>query len=94
MLMEKVSAGQCSFLCSYDAICARVVENTGLISLIGISDFRQMEGTRISNIRRHKNQFGLGTHETCHGWQRRWLQWHQAQCNLAFLDGIRSLQNM
>jgi hypothetical protein len=29
MLMEKVSAGQCSFLCSYDAIYAWVVENTG-----------------------------------------------------------------
>jgi hypothetical protein len=27
MLMEKVSAGQCSFLCSYDAIYAWVVEN-------------------------------------------------------------------
>ncbi len=24
----------------------------------------------------------------------RWLQWHQAQCNWAFLEGIRSLQNM
>jgi hypothetical protein len=28
MLMEKVSAGQFSFLCSYDAIYAWVVENT------------------------------------------------------------------
>jgi hypothetical protein len=70
MLMEKVSAGQYSFLCSYDAIYACVVENTGLISLIGISDFRQMEGTWISNVRRHKNQFDLGTHETRMGGSR------------------------
>jgi len=61
LLMEKVSAGQFSFLCTYDAIYAWVVENTWLISLIGISDFRQMEGTWISNTRRHKNHFGLMT---------------------------------
>jgi hypothetical protein len=33
----------------------------------------------------------LRTDETCHGWQQRWLQWHQAQCNWNFFHGIRSL---
>jgi hypothetical protein len=49
-----------------------------VIKLIGISGFRQMKGTQISNIRRHKNYFGLGTDEICHDWQHVWLQWHQA----------------
>jgi len=39
-----------------------------------------MEGSQISNMRRHSKHSGCRTEKTHHGWQQRWLQWHQAQC--------------
>jgi hypothetical protein len=63
--------GQCSFLCSYDTIYSRDVENTWLISLIWISGCRQMKGIQISNTRTHGKPFGLRSDETHHGWQQR-----------------------
>jgi hypothetical protein len=73
--------GQCGFLCPYDNILAWDVKNAWLISLIGISGCRQMKGTWISNTRRQGKDSGLRADETHHGWQQRWLHWHQAQCN-------------
>jgi hypothetical protein len=43
------------------------VENTWLISLIWISGYRPMKGTRITNIRRQRKHSGLRTNETRHG---------------------------
>ncbi len=73
--------GQCSFLCSYGTIYAWDVENTLLIGLIWISGCRQIRGTQISSIRRHRKHSGLMTDKTRHGWQQTWLHWHQAECN-------------
>ncbi len=64
------------------------------LSLIGISGCRQMKGSLISYIKQHREDSGLRTNKTHHGWQQTWLQWHQAQCNCTFFHGIRSLQNM
>jgi pentatricopeptide repeat protein len=51
---------------------------TWLTSLLLISGCRQMiKWVQISNIRRHREHFGLRTKETRYVWQQRWLQWQQ-----------------
>jgi pentatricopeptide repeat protein len=50
-----------------------------------------MEGTQISNMRRHSKHSGCRTEKTHHGWQQRWLQWHQAQCNWPFISWNKRL---
>jgi hypothetical protein len=84
--------GQCSFLCSYGTIYAWDVENTWLISLIWISGCRQIRGTQISSIRRHRKHSGLTTDKTRHRWQQTWLHWHQAECNWTIFHGIRTVR--
>jgi hypothetical protein len=73
MLMEKACVCG-NFLYSYDSIMLEC-GNHMADQLDWIFACKQMQGIMISNIRRHRTHFGLGTNETCHGWKQRWLQW-------------------